>query len=75
MKKDLTLALSKENKKTDKNEELILNLSSFDKASTMLVGYLEPKFEKKSLKKELSVSRDLSQSSSTVFDESSNYCK
>ena len=34
---------TKENKKTDKNVELIKNLTEFDKIATVLAGYLEPK--------------------------------
>ena len=43
LKKDLALNLTKENKKTDKNVELIKNLTEFDKIATVLAGYLEPK--------------------------------
>ena len=70
MKKDLTLALNKENKKVDKNEELIKNLGEFDKITTLLSGYMEPKVEKKVLKREMSKESEIkgmSQSSSTYF--------
>ena len=41
----------------------------------MLVGYLEPKFEKKSLKKDISVSRDLEVKGTSQSEENANYCK
>jgi hypothetical protein len=47
LKKDLVVALNKENKKQEPNARLVAVVSQADKLNGLLLGFIEPKIEKK----------------------------
>lgn len=78
LRKELATATARENKKPEPNERLVVSIAHLDKLDALLLGYLEPKGDKKEKpKREVELEREIAERAKAAefSEEASRFCR